>query len=462
MKGRIDEADAALSKVSGFTSTDIEQTFTQLVRTTQNVTQALYLNAVAADVARGRGIPLISAAIALGKAYSGQNAALRRLGITLPANVKGMDAIRIVAQRYAGQAQAGATATDHLRTSIHEAQINIGKGLTPVVSGLAAAFNDLAGAYIKFREAAAKMPGGKEGFFSKLISGTVLEQVHSFVGSIHNLADGINALIGRTAKVKTVIDFSKPDLYFFGSPSLPGGAPSATARGAPARLYSASQRNTWFDATIARQLDRVQDLALGNQPGRLGQIAAEIRARIQATKDVTRRLTLEDNLVSVLRQQKQAQADITAQIKAGNQALKDRAKAAKDAAAAAVQALKTQADAIKSAALERLQRHQTGILNKRALDDAKQTLRVEQRIGTQQGIRKARQGVSDAQFAIMQARLEASPATLSKAGQFAFGGVIINVNGVTDPDAVARKVAEVLERRSRHLTKQRRGPKAAA
>jgi hypothetical protein len=79
---------------------------------------------------------------------------------------------------------------------------------------------------------------------------------------------------------------------------------------------TAGQRNTWFDSAIARMLDRTQDIpTLRGQIARLRQIAGLIQERIGATKDVTRRLTLEDNLAEVLRDIRGKQSQIADQAK---------------------------------------------------------------------------------------------------------------------------------------------------
>ncbi len=67
---------------------------------------------------------------------------------------------------------------------------------------------------------------------------------------------------------------------------------------------TAAQRNTFFDSDIARQLDRTQDLSLPGQVSKLQQIADQIQKRIAVTKDITRRLNLEDQLAAVLRQRR--------------------------------------------------------------------------------------------------------------------------------------------------------------
>lgn len=72
------------------------------------------------------------------------------------------------------------------------------------------------------------------------------------------------------------------------------------------------RQNKFFDAAIGRKLDRVQDIGtLTGQVTELKQIAALISQRIAATKDVTRKLTLEDELVRVTRQIRATQDAIT-------------------------------------------------------------------------------------------------------------------------------------------------------
>ena len=133
-QGTIEQADLKLSHLSGFTGDALEQSLTTLDRSTGNINVALRLNAIAADVARGRHISLAQAAIALGKAYGGQATALKRLGIQVPKGASGMDAIRIAAERFAGQAKAGATASDRFGAELHNSEVIIGQGLLPTLN----------------------------------------------------------------------------------------------------------------------------------------------------------------------------------------------------------------------------------------------------------------------------------------------------------------------------------------
>lgn len=82
------------------------------------------------------------------------------------------------------------------------------------------------------------------------------------------------------------------------------------------RGVTAAQRNAWFDAMISRQLGRVQDItSVRGQIARLGVIAGLIRDRLAVTKDITRRLSLEDDLVAVLRAQRAARGQRADEVK---------------------------------------------------------------------------------------------------------------------------------------------------
>jgi len=225
-----------------------------------------------------------------------------------------------------------------------------------------------------------------------------------------------------------------------------GGRDTGTTAEERARLaHLAAVRIAGVDARLARQLDRLQDLSLRKQLEGLRAVAQQIRGRLQITKDTARQLTLNDQLLGVLRQQRSVQKEIGDQVKATNQALKDRA------------------DAIKSAVLDRLQQRQTAVTNQRALRDARERLRIALRLGGPVGARLARENLADVNMDILRARIEAQTPTLNRRGTFALGNVItINVNGVTDPNAVAIKVDQILKQRARRSSNPTRGAAAGS
>lgn len=81
----------------------------------------------------------------------------------------------------------------------------------------------------------------------------------------------------------------------------------------PRRPLTAGQRNQFFDLSIGRQLNRVQDITrLQNQVAALDRISALITAQIAKVKDVTRKLTLRDQLLDVQRQLRGVREQIAA------------------------------------------------------------------------------------------------------------------------------------------------------
>lgn len=108
----------------------------------------------------------------------------------------------------------------------------------------------------------------------------------------------------------------------------PGGAGIRTG-------LTPEQRNRFFDNDLARALDRVQDSELRDQISKLNRISALITARIRVTKDVTRKLNLEDQLLDVRRRIKAIRSQIADDLKAAaadaRQALEDAGQALIDA-----------------------------------------------------------------------------------------------------------------------------------
>jgi hypothetical protein len=132
-KARIDAAEQSMAKY-GFTSEDSARGLTTLDRATGNITKAFQLQGVAANVARARNLTLSQAALILGKAYDGNTTSLKRLGIELPKGTKGMQAIYLVAQKFAGQAAANTTAYEKFSTTLHDTEVIIGTALLPTVN----------------------------------------------------------------------------------------------------------------------------------------------------------------------------------------------------------------------------------------------------------------------------------------------------------------------------------------
>jgi len=318
--------------------------------------------------------------------------------------------------------------TREFKARVDDLKVSLGEGLVPALTDAVTWTNNLINAF-------------KNNKYLKIGNQSIID----IYKSVRHLG-----FEGKKVSGKTVDFFGIEQT--FGGPRLNEAAKKVKkARdeiAKPPKRFTA-QQNQWFDARIARRIDRLQDLSLRRQLARVKEITATVRARRDATKDITRRLTLEDQLVSLARERRSVEEQIAEKNREQTEAIKE-----------ANRALKDRAEAIKSAVIERLQRRQTDVLNRRALAEAQEQLRLARGIGGPQGIKLARQAVQDVRFDILRARLENAPARLTRGGQFAFGGVVINIHGVTDPEAVANRVAAVLKRRQRRTTTQARGNKA--
>jgi hypothetical protein len=468
-----DEIQNAIQAQSqfGFDDEALLRSFSLFVRNAGDVDEALRRNQIAMDISRARFISLEQAAQIVNKAALGQSGALRRLGIDARKGASGVELLAQLERQFGGAAEKAsgdaATAMERLQVQTENAKESLGTLALPVVTELATVLGDAAAQAETLgdnlqRAADIKVPGGGGGrigdIFREAAGQALRRQVPGIdaLTMLRPLIDGAEKAgeeAGRRAgdSFQTALreHLDQVNRTFDRAAKPPTGDGGGVTAG---------QRNTWFDAMVGRRADRVQDINnLKAQLAELGRIADLIRERMAVTKDPTRRLTLEDKLVGVLRDQRSVQEEIAQQSRDAVQAEKDRLEAIKAANAA----LKERADQIKAAILDRLQARQTDVLNKRALRDAKERLRIARQIGTAAGIRKAGEGVADVRADILQQRIQNAPATLTKGGRFQLGNIVtININGVTDPTAVANRVAAVLKKRGRRTTTQSRGAAA--
>lgn len=174
---QIDDTIKKQSELSAFDDEDLTDSFTNLVRTTGDVTEALKLNATAADIARAKGMSLESASKLLQKAYNGSAGAAKKLGIEIEpvttaqdkleaSTKKATDAQKDAAKRadetatkqkilaelqgtFAGQAEAygetGAGAAERLQVATENLFESMGTLLAPVIEKISNLLAGLAG-----------------------------------------------------------------------------------------------------------------------------------------------------------------------------------------------------------------------------------------------------------------------------------------------------------------------------
>ena len=137
--GIVKEGIEAQEKL-GFSQDDSARSLSLAVRATKNVEGAQRLQAIAADVARGRNMSLIAATQLLVRVQAGQVGSLRRLGIEVAKGVTGTQALEQVQRQYAGAAVAysnsAAGAQDRFNIALHHTEETVGTALLPVITNL--------------------------------------------------------------------------------------------------------------------------------------------------------------------------------------------------------------------------------------------------------------------------------------------------------------------------------------
>lgn len=104
-RAEIDKTIKSQAKLGAFDTQDLVSSYTQFLQVTRSTTESTKLNALAMDLARGKGISLQSAQLALLKAYNGNYTALNRMGVAIQKGSSAQSAFALVQQRFAGQAK---------------------------------------------------------------------------------------------------------------------------------------------------------------------------------------------------------------------------------------------------------------------------------------------------------------------------------------------------------------------
>ena len=130
----------------GFEDDALRDSMIKLTVATQDSEDALRLQALAMDVARGTGRDLAGATDLVLKANMGNIGALRKAGIAIDKNATATEALALLQERYAGQATAYADTTagamESAKIVIGELGEDIGAELIPVIKDAALAVRD--------------------------------------------------------------------------------------------------------------------------------------------------------------------------------------------------------------------------------------------------------------------------------------------------------------------------------
>jgi hypothetical protein len=241
-----------------------------------------------------------------------------------------------------------------LRGNLENLAATVGQALSPKVTELVTQLNkwlgntenqkkvqDVANKSVKTGSEYAGVLAEAGGFLAGVLQ-KVAEDARGTGGEIYGLADALGLAADESGRLMTAqellwaaakrrqlhvstgiwgVPIEALDPYGPGAPTTPGtgfaereggtsGAGGGGGGGAggvkgKTRADLIKQRNQWFDAMIGRALVDVQDIAaVKGQIARLEQISGQLTARIAVTKDITRKLKLEDDLKVVQRERR--------------------------------------------------------------------------------------------------------------------------------------------------------------
>jgi len=234
---------------TGYSDTQLRDSLGRLTRSTGNVGEAQDLTNLAMDISRGTGKDLESVSLALGKAYDGNEGALKRLGIPLDENITATgnfkDITDELSRLFGGQAAEYADTyqgkLDIVNQRLGELKESAGAPLIDVLGNLLAKVSDVAKGFAgedpqSLSNRARELAGNFEGdgatslggslraladAFGKLFTTITDDDDKSSTGlqtlaeALENVAGGINAIADAYKKARDiggkVLDFISID-----------------------------------------------------------------------------------------------------------------------------------------------------------------------------------------------------------------------------------------------------------
>ena len=137
-RAKIDKTVESLSLMSGFDDEDIQDGFTNILRTTGDVQTAMEAAAVATDLAASKpGMSVEAAGRIIAKVMGGNVGALKKYGIAVEKGMNPTEALALLQRKVGGQAEAfgntSAGAMAKLQVATENAQEKIGAALAPAL-----------------------------------------------------------------------------------------------------------------------------------------------------------------------------------------------------------------------------------------------------------------------------------------------------------------------------------------
>jgi len=129
-----------------FSDDELRDSLARLIPRTGDVTKAIELQGIAADFARLRGVSLATASDLVGKVFSGNTSILSRYGFTVEEGATATEALAMIQNAAAGQAEAYADTVagslEIIKNGIDNTVEDIGRVVLPILAKVLTAFRD--------------------------------------------------------------------------------------------------------------------------------------------------------------------------------------------------------------------------------------------------------------------------------------------------------------------------------
>ena len=196
---KINDTIAAQQKFGAFDDEALMESFTRILRVTGDVDESLRLNQVAMDVARARGIDLAAAGDAVAKAYNGQGAALRRMGVAVDKTASGQEILAAAQKQFAGQAktygESSAGAAERAQIAWENVQEQVGEKMSAAFTKGALGAERMAGGVDD-------LVGAMGGFKNVAIAGGVFAGIRTFGGPMTDAGKAASGFATQLGKIK--------------------------------------------------------------------------------------------------------------------------------------------------------------------------------------------------------------------------------------------------------------------
>lgn len=146
---QIEQVIQKTSQLAGLDDEDLQDAFTNVVRSTGSVNKSLKQMTLVADLARAKHLDVAKAGEIVGKVMAGNTGVLSRYGITLKDGATATEALGVLHQKFSGQAEAygktTAGAQDRFRVAVENLKESVGEHLLPALTSVATAASKFVG-----------------------------------------------------------------------------------------------------------------------------------------------------------------------------------------------------------------------------------------------------------------------------------------------------------------------------